>query len=63
MRATILYVTSFKFLEGAVASKNMIDCVLMIMKKVPCFEYERANREDQSIHHKIISDMVQEFIL
>ena len=45
------------------ASKKMIGCVLMIMKKVPCTEYERANREDYSIHHKIISDMVQEFIL
>ena len=47
MRAAIHYETSFKFLGSAVASKKMlVYCVLMIIKKLPCTEFERANRED-----------------
>ena len=46
MRATKHYVTSFKFLGSAVASKKMINCVWMIVKKLPCTEFERENRED-----------------
>ena len=44
--ATKHYVTSFKFLGSAVASKKMINCVWMIVKKLPCTEFERENRED-----------------
>ena len=62
IRATKHYVTSFQFLGSAVASKKTINCVWMIVKKLPCTEFERANREDQGIYHKIISYMVQEFI-
>ena len=63
MRATTHYVTSFKFLGSAVASRKMLDHVLIIVKKLPCTESERANREDYGIYNKIISYLVQEFIL
>ena len=46
MRATKHYVTSFQFLGSAVASKKTINCVWMIVKKLPCTEFERANREN-----------------
>ena len=46
MRSTAHYVTSFKFLGSAVASKKMLDHVLIIVKKLACTESERANRED-----------------
>ena len=46
MPATKHYVTSFKFLRSAVASKKMINCVWMTVEKLPCTEFERENRED-----------------
>ena len=46
MRATAHYVTSFKFLGSAGASKKILDHVLIIVKKLPCTESERANLED-----------------
>ena len=46
MRATKHYVTSFKFLGSVVASKKTTNCVWMILKKLPCTESERVNRED-----------------
>ena len=49
MRATKHYVTSFKFLRSAVASKKMINCVWMTVEKLPCTEFERENREDYKV--------------
>ena len=46
MRASKHYVTSFKFLGSVVASKKTTNCVWMFLKKLPCTESERVNRED-----------------